>query len=167
MLRKKSVWLRMWGVALLWLLMFALPAFPDIAREPRIEFEHITLEEGLFRNTISSIVQDQLGFLWVGTADGLFRYDGYQFKAYLHDPDNPRSVSHNRITALCADRSGLLWVGTNGGGLNAFSPETEQFQTYQPDPDNPQYVVTVRGQGYCLPQPNQRFDEDETTVADA
>jgi len=92
-----------------------------------VEFERISLREGLSQSVIESIVQDRKGFLWFGTEDGLNRFDGYGFTIYRYQPGNPRSLSYNEIKALYEDRSGILWVGTFEGGLNRFDPTTATF----------------------------------------
>jgi hypothetical protein len=79
----------------------------------------------------------QPGVPLVWNGGRLNRYDGYRFKVYKHDIDDPSSLGANFIRALYEDPSGFLWVGTEGGGLNRFDPQTEQFTRYQNDPDNP------------------------------
>ena len=75
--------------------------------------------------------------MWIGTPGGLSRYDGYQFKTYQHDPDNPNSLSGNWIRDLYEDREGLLWISAEGGGLNKFDPRTETFTRYPAFPQDP------------------------------
>src|SRR5678816_3953460 len=97
------------------------PAFNidlNIAPGSIVQFEHLTIENGLSQNAGLAIFQDSKGYLWIGTQDGLNRYDGYTFKIYKHDPEDPGSISHNSILAITEDRDGYLWVGTWGGGLN-------------------------------------------------
>ncbi|MCO7224403.1 two-component regulator propeller domain-containing protein [Pleionea sp. CnH1-48] len=77
-------------------------------------------------------MQDTDGFLWFGTEAGLNRYDGYQFKHFLHDSNDPTSISDNSITALWQDNQGFIWVGT-AQGLNRFDPKTNQFSYVQLD----------------------------------
>ncbi|MDM8529686.1 two-component regulator propeller domain-containing protein [Anaerolineales bacterium HSG25] len=102
-----------------------------------LTFDHITVEDGLSNNLVASIVQDDTGFMWFGTFDGLNRYDGYEFKVYRHDPDDPDSLSNDQIRVLYKDRAGNLWIGTLSGGLNMFVQETEMFIRYQHNPDDP------------------------------
>ncbi|MDJ0838101.1 MAG: two-component regulator propeller domain-containing protein [Acidobacteriota bacterium] len=80
------------------------------------------------------MLQDQQGFLWMGTLDGLNRFDGYRFVVYKHDPDDPGSLSDSWIQALSEDRQGNLWVGTSNQGLCRLDRETERFTRYQHDP---------------------------------
>ena len=102
-----------------------------------IQFDHLTIEDGLSQNAGLAIFQDSRGFLWVGSQDGLNRYDGYTFKIFKHDPDDPTSISHNSILSITEDNEGYLWIGTWGGGLNRFDPITETFVRYRHDPEEP------------------------------
>ncbi len=105
--------------------------------KPAIRFRHITTEEGLSQGTVLNIIKDRRGFLWFGTRGGLNRYDGYEFKTYQHDPDDPNSVGGNFVGNLLEDRDGMIWIGTISGGLTKFNPGTETFTRYQHDPGNP------------------------------
>ncbi len=102
-------------------------AAPD--RIPEFHVRHIDSSGGLSHNSVYSILQDQDGFLWIGTMDGLNRYDGYEFVTYRHDPDDPQSLSHNFIGTLLEDRSGNLWVGTPRG-LNRLDRQNNTFTRY-------------------------------------
>jgi signal transduction histidine kinase/ligand-binding sensor domain-containing protein len=99
----------------------------------RIRFERISTEP----LAVTGILQDRKGFLWLATSEGLNKYDGYSFKVYKHDPDDPHSLGDNMIWAIYEGRAGLLWIGTDGGGLNRFDPQTERFTRYRHDPDDP------------------------------
>jgi two-component system sensor histidine kinase ChiS len=107
------------------------------AEEGILKFEHISSEDGLSQNTVTAIIQDQKGFMWFATQEGLNRYDGYEFKIYGHEPDNPNSLSHDVLTCLLEDRRGKLWIGTLNGGLNRFDPLTGTFTRYQMNPQTP------------------------------
>jgi signal transduction histidine kinase/ligand-binding sensor domain-containing protein len=88
--------------------------------------QHFTSEEGLSENVIYSIVQDKRGFLWIGTWDGLNRYDGYNFKKFYHYAIDSNSLPGNTIHNLYEDGQGTLWIGTNGG-LCKYDPLSEKF----------------------------------------
>ena len=96
----------------------------------------LTVEDGLPDATIHAILQDRVGFLWVGTRNGLARYDGYGFRVFRPNRDNPNSLSHNAIQSLAEDFDGNLWIGTERGGLNKFDPLTETFTHYRHNPDD-------------------------------
>ena len=100
-----------------------------------VQFEHLSIEDGLSQNAGLAIFQDSQGYLWIGSQDGLNRYDGYTFEIFKHDPDDPGSISHNSILSITEDQQGYLWVGTWGGGLNRFDPATETFSHYLSDPE--------------------------------
>jgi signal transduction histidine kinase/ligand-binding sensor domain-containing protein/DNA-binding response OmpR family regulator len=102
-----------------------------------IQFEHLTVDDGLSSNTIFSIIQDSKGFLWIGTYDGLNRYDGYEFKVYKNVPEDSTSISDNMIRTLYEDKYGNIWIGCGwGGGLNKFDRATEKFTRYLHDLNN-------------------------------
>jgi len=107
-----------------------LPATLPSAPVQNLNFERLSVEDGLSHSTVNCILQDRKGFLWFGTEDGLSKYDGYSFTVYRHEPDDPHSLSHNVIWSLFEDASGTLWVGTFGGGLNRFDPDTGSFSRY-------------------------------------
>ena len=116
------------------LLMLILPT-QLCAQSNQIRFEHI--HQGLSQVTINTMLQDQQGFLWFGTQDGLNRYDGYRFKVFKHIPGKPNSLVNNHIQSLYQDKQGLLWIGTQGG-LSQFNPKTGNFTRFVHQPNNPQ-----------------------------
>jgi ligand-binding sensor domain-containing protein len=70
--------------------------------------------------------------MWFGTTHGLYRYDGYEFKYFQHDPKDPSSLSHNRIHSVYEDSRGILWVGTYSG-LNKYDNQTQRFIRFTHD----------------------------------
>jgi len=99
-------------------------------------FQHISIEQGLSQSSIFCLLQDSTGFMWFGTEDGLNKYNGYEFKVYKHDSQDPNSLSDTWVRALYEDRSGTMWIGTRNGGLNRFNRESESFTSYRNDPGN-------------------------------
>jgi ligand-binding sensor domain-containing protein/signal transduction histidine kinase len=102
-----------------------------------IRFTHLSTEQGLSQSRVDHMLQDRRGFIWIGTYNGLNRYDGYRFRTYKPDPNNPNSLGGTFVSALFEDRSGILWIGTDQG-LNRFDPVTERFTQFRADPDNPE-----------------------------
>ncbi|MGF1583884.1 MAG: two-component regulator propeller domain-containing protein [Bacteroidales bacterium] len=94
------------------------------------------LEHGLSQISVNCIIRDSHGFLWIGTQDGLNKFDGYDFKVYRHQPSDPNSLSNSNINSVIEDRSGNIWVGTQYG-LNTFDRNSGTFIAYHHEPDNP------------------------------
>jgi ligand-binding sensor domain-containing protein/signal transduction histidine kinase len=103
----------------------------------KIKFELISSQNGLSQGSIVCMAQDKKGFMWFGTYDGLNRYDGYHFKIYKNEPNNPGSLSNNFIRSILVDNHGYLWAGTQGGGICRFDSENDDFVQYHHDPENP------------------------------
>ncbi len=104
--------------------------------EHNVRFEHILKENGLSNLSVSSIVQDERGFLWFGTQSGLNRYDGYEFKVYKKKPFDDNTLSHDLIQTLYMDKDAVLWVGTYNG-LNRLNTLTGEITRYLHDPEDP------------------------------
>ena len=103
----------------------------------QVRFERISGEDGLSQATVTAILQDTTGFLWLGTQDGLNRYDGRSFQIFVNDPDDPASLGNNWVRALLEAPSGDIWIGTGGAGLNRWSRATGEFERFRHDPANP------------------------------
>ncbi len=92
--------------------------------------ENITVHDGIPSNNVQVIVQDNHGFLWFGTKNGLARYDGIKFKDYPLPVDNQVFSKNLEIKSLFIDRKGNIWIGTFLHGLIKFNPKTEKFSVY-------------------------------------
>lgn len=125
---KKITFYRALLSMMLLILVITFPAYPQ---NENIKFKHLSSDDGLSQNFVSCILQDQKGFMWFGTKDGLNRYDGYSFVVYQHDPFDTTTISDNFITSLFEDSRGYIWVGTLNGSLNIFERETETFHHIQ------------------------------------
>ena len=93
---------------------------------PTLSFRHFGVDEGLSSWRANAIVQDRAGYMWIGTPNGLDRFDGYEVKTYRNDPADPYSLSGSYVSALYEDRGGRLWVGTQAG-LDIYDSRTERF----------------------------------------
>jgi signal transduction histidine kinase/CheY-like chemotaxis protein/streptogramin lyase len=95
------------------------------------QFELFGPEDGLPSSTVYALAQDAKGYLWIGTADGLARYDGVGFKVFRHDPKDPHSLPSNVVQALHVDAQQRLWIACEGGGLSVLSDAlSSQFSHY-------------------------------------
>ncbi|RBL88887.1 ligand-binding sensor domain-containing protein [Chitinophaga flava] len=92
-----------------------------------VNFIHYQVENGLSNNAVICSWQDRQGFMWFGTKDGLNRFDGYTFRVFRHDPQQPGSIGSNYISVIWEDDDGLLYAGTDKG-LYVYHPATEQFR---------------------------------------
>lgn len=96
---------------------------------PNLLFNHITTRDGLSSNTATCVTEDKQGFIWIGTDNGLNRYDGYRVKQYFHNDTDSNSLVFNDIQSLYCDRKGRLWIIT-GGGVSCFLPDKNIFVNY-------------------------------------
>jgi signal transduction histidine kinase/ligand-binding sensor domain-containing protein len=94
----------------------------------------------LTNNIVEAVVRDALGYVWVGTNNGLNRLDGYTTHNYVNDPSDPHSLSSNFIRTLFIDSDGDLWIGTIGGGLNFYDRANDRFVRYQPQANSPNSI---------------------------
>jgi two-component system, sensor histidine kinase ChiS len=117
------------------LLLFFIIITPCISAQQDkmgIKFDNISIKDGLSQSSPNCIFQDSRGILWIGTEDGLNKYDGYAFTVYKPDQKDPNSISNPRIFSICEDARGNLWIGTNGGGLNEYDRKTDRFIHFLP-----------------------------------
>jgi ligand-binding sensor domain-containing protein/signal transduction histidine kinase/DNA-binding response OmpR family regulator len=110
------------------LLLFSLPLFPSTA--PNYRFMHITGREGLPHQQVEALMQDDKGMLWIGTRNGLSRYDGYSIVSYFNQVNNPHSLSQNFVRAIYQDSKKRIWIGTYKG-ICMYRPATDDFQCYE------------------------------------
>ncbi|WP_282054742.1 hybrid sensor histidine kinase/response regulator [Maribacter luteus] len=117
-------------------LVFALISFVP-SKGQNIKFEHYNDKDGLSHNSVRRIVQDENGFLWLGTFSGLNRFDGYQFKSFMSTSGEDNTMNNDDITVLLHDdKTNNLWIGTRKG-LTLLDRKTGLFTTYLPDHNNP------------------------------
>jgi ligand-binding sensor domain-containing protein len=119
-----------------WLLLVCLcclsvQSAQAIAPARTLRFEHLTVETGLAQESTLAIVQDNDGFMWLGTQNGLSRFDGYKVTVYRNVLGDARTLVNNWISALHVDSKGRLWLGTEGG-LDRYEPSTRSFVHFAP-----------------------------------
>lgn len=103
---------------------------------PVLSFKHLTLDDGLSVTGVSSVLQDQDGYIWLGTQDGLNQYDGYRVSVHRTVPFDTTSLSDPMIYALAEDSTGAIWASTYSS-LERRDPHTGRFRSYRYDALNP------------------------------
>ena len=96
-----------------------------------VKFKRISIDEGLSQASVNTIFQDSDGFIWIGTQDGLNRYDGYHIKVFKTDQVDKTSLSSNEINCLFEDKAGMIYIGTNDEGLSVYNKYTQVFTNYK------------------------------------
>ncbi len=147
---------------LIWFACFLSSTFFGYTQQKTISFKPI--KDGLSNEWVSCITQDQNGFIWVGTQDGLHRYDGYQFEVLRNSPENSNSMAANWIGGIAIDANNDYWLATLGGGVSRFSAKTMSFYNYSievPEKNkekmvsdvmmaNEDHIVTASDEGYSI-----------------
>lgn len=113
---------------ILLLLAVAIPAAR--AQSPQLKFDHFGVREGLPEELPQFIQQDSLGYTWIGTQNGLVRYDGYTEKVYRGATNENRFKVNNSFLSMVADPGGNLWFSTIGNGLFRYNRSTDSFTQY-------------------------------------
>ncbi|MDO9268189.1 MAG: response regulator [Methylobacter sp.] len=113
------------SVLLIWLTI----SIPVTCAAPPLHFTKLNIDA---LSSPMAMIQDHQGFIWMGTQSGLYRYDGYQYRHFQHQPNTPNSFPpHDSVTSLIEDQQHRLWIGTRNG-LALFESETNTFKTYLP-----------------------------------
>ena len=125
------------GVAAPCLTGFLFFLFPLLlsAQPGNIIFSSLTIKDGLLSNQVNSITQDENGFIWIGTEEGLQKYDGTRFTTYRQDLFNSNSLSSNHIDGLYTE-NGHIWISTDGGGINLFNTKNNRFTHFNTSTDS-------------------------------
>jgi len=117
-------------------------------------FEHISTQEGLSQNTVSAMYCDKDGFIWVGTNNGLNRYDGYNFKVFKGNDDDSGMLINNRVTDIWQDKQGFIWFMTHDGYYHYFHPALEKIHTL------PGYLEKVSDDNLIITDFEQYTDDE-------
>jgi len=117
------------GRSSLLLLLALLLLAPLAAQHGQVQFRQLTVADGLSDPYVNCIFQDSRGYMWIGTANGLNQYDGYQFAVYEYDPLDSQSLSSNWVRAIEEDAEGYIWAGTEKG-LNRWDPRSGKFRRF-------------------------------------
>jgi len=111
---------------LIWIILICLQ--PGFGQTSKLIFEHISSSQGLSQSEVNCIIQDKKGFIWMGTLDGLNRFDGYDMVVYRKSSNTINSLCSNYIQSIFEDNQGHIWVGTIQG-LNLYDTQTDGFLT--------------------------------------
>ena len=131
------------------------------AQPEKIKFGRISLDQGLSQASGNAILQDRQGFLWIGTQDGLNRWDGYELEIFKRDPNDSASLADNFIVQLWEDSEGLIWVFHGGGrALTLLDPLRRTFRRLVHDPDDPR---SLGGDARFI-NPNAVFEDQRGRV---
>jgi signal transduction histidine kinase/ligand-binding sensor domain-containing protein/DNA-binding response OmpR family regulator len=123
-------------------IIFVISLYSCLSLHAQSQLNEISETEGLSQNTIKSIIQDSNGFIWVGTYNGINKYDGYSMVHYNFSND-VNSLSSNIIISLFEDKDGYIWAGTTDAGLNRIDPSTGKIEVYFDNPNAPDYVSEI------------------------
>lgn len=115
-----------WIYSILLVCALMIPTQLAHAQDASLKFKHLGIADGLSQSSAYCLFQDKKGFIWIGTTDGLSRYDGYAFRHFKYDQGNPHSIGSNELQALGQDSTGNLLVGTSVG-LDLYDHRTECF----------------------------------------
>lgn len=175
-------WIAQWAAGLLLsCLMFWISAASgnSVASADLTEdalFTRFGIGEGLSQGSVTALAQDRRGFLWVGTIDGLNRFDGHEFRVHRADRSNQYALPDAAIVTLDAHPDGSVWAGTSGGHLSRHDPVTDRFYSIKlpeiaaiaVDRDGAVWIGSARGLWYAAPDdaPRMQFTViDDVSVA--
>ena len=119
-------WLSSMRKILVLLFLFAFPFWSY--SQLNCMFSHYSTSNGLSNGAIGAIICDHQGYIWVGTWDGLNRFDGYSFTNFKSKPGDSNILTSNRIVFLMEDRWGFIWLKTYDQKVFRFDKRTEQFE---------------------------------------
>lgn len=122
----------------LFLFFFLLVAM-GVNSQSQTTFKKLNQSTGLSNGRITSIVKEKDGFIWIGTKNGLNRYDGLQVKVYNKKNSN---LGSNDISDLFIDSKNKLWITTLGGGVNIYNPLTDSFKVYKNSPNTTKSLLS-------------------------
>ena len=96
---------------------------------PPLQFQHLSMDQGLSQNRVFAITQDKYGLIWIATEDGLNRFDGYKVEVYRNERGNKNSLPNNMVQCLFTDSHGIVWIGT-ANGLAYYDYQSNSFRSF-------------------------------------
>ncbi|MGL5245901.1 MAG: ligand-binding sensor domain-containing protein, partial [Sarcina sp.] len=130
-------------VILVTVILISIIPIKVMAKASPIEFSNITVNDGLSQSNVEYIFQDSKGYIWIGTADGLNKYNGYEFKTYRYNENLPNSILGSHIYVIKEDDEGNIWVGTSNGlsKINVLTDEIKNYYNSESDGNLSHYNV--------------------------
>ena len=125
-------------------LLATFAASAAAADAPSLVLEHLTIEDGLPQATVMTTLQDSQGFVWLGTEDGLVRFDGHELYRYARSRTEPGSLPGNYVWQIAEDAETNLWIALNDSGVARWDRRTDRFTSYRHDPSNPRSLASDR-----------------------
>jgi len=122
------------------LILFSALFFCILSRAEDLRFSKLTSKEGLSQSEITTFLKDSHGFMWMGTLDGLNRFDGYTITKFNVNKKDSNSLTNNTIRALVEDKYGRIWVGTDDG-LNVLYPNNQKFSSLKIPKLNSSFII--------------------------
>jgi len=120
-----------------------------IAQDKNFIFDHLSVVDGLSHPSVNEIVQDSAGFLWIGTQNGLNKYDGYSFNVYKSYEQRQNGLTNNCIKTIYVDKNGVVWVGTVAGGLLRYNRNADMFESFEYSSQNPKSISSNSVYSIC------------------
>src|SRR5580700_1808054 len=111
--------------------MASLGAAPAFAQLNEINLAQYAERDGLPSVEVHHIITDKFGYVWVGTINGLTRFDGYEFKRFYFNPNDTLTIHGLDVESICEDRGGQIWIGTSPSFLNAYNPVSKTFRQFE------------------------------------
>lgn len=102
-----------------------------LSAEGAVRFDDISIEDGLSQSSITAIIQDQDGYMWFGTQEGVNRFDGYEFKIFKQDALSASAIGSNLINCIFEDRDGYIWLGSPTGGLTRLNKYNGEYKIFR------------------------------------
>src|SRR5215475_1630147 len=118
------------------LAILSAPAAAFAADAPPLILEHLTTADGLPQNTVMTVLQDSQGFVWLGTEDGLVRYDGHEIVRYAYSRNARNGLPGNFVYQIVEDENHDLWMALKGGRLARWRGATDAFTVYRHEEGN-------------------------------
>ena len=113
-----------------WWILVLLPVILQAQLNPA-NLSQFTEKDGLPGSQVRRLMVDKSGFIWLGTINGLARYDGYEFKRFYYDPNDTATIQGLSVWSLFEDKDGMIWIATGPANLNRYDPKLKEFRQYE------------------------------------